>query len=177
MGVILKSLPLLAPSKVVKQITEEIKVSFIECGFTAEDCFLVVEKVVQMAVQEMDGKYMVTNMAAHEQLYGKARKLLFSLDEQGKLEDLLPSNDNDLADDSEPQAAEPQIEDAINAVESIDFTGSEKQIAWAKSIALDHVEQIAESWQGKNFTLPTQAKWWIDHRTDICKGLCSLCSL
>ncbi len=63
-------------------------------------------------------------------------------------------------------ASESQLEDAIQVAESIAFQGSEKQIKWAKSIALENAEAIALS-QVTISQIPTKASWWIDNRSDI----------
>lgn len=72
------------------------------------------------------------------------------------------------------EPAEPDLEDAYNAADSISLTGSEKQINWAKSIATKNNEQIARAWKKKDFKLPTSAKWWIENRDNIYSALMSL---
>lgn len=67
-------------------------------------------------------------------------------------------------------ATESQLEDAIQVAESIDFSGSPKQIKWARSIALENAEAIALS--GISIPqIPTKASWWIDNRDNIRTAL------
>lgn len=66
--------------------------------------------------------------------------------------------------------SESDLEDAYNWVDSTQFTGSPKQIAWAKSIAHNHHTAIVLAWrQGK--TIPTDARFWIDNRNNIVVNL------
>jgi hypothetical protein len=69
------------------------------------------------------------------------------------------------------EPSEPDLEDAYNAIDSITFIGSEKQINWARSIATKNSEQIASAWKKKDFKLPTSAKWWIENRENIYSAL------
>ena len=67
-------------------------------------------------------------------------------------------------------ASETELEDAQNVAESITFTGSEKQIKWAKDIAIKASEAIAASKLSIS-QIPASAKWWIDNRYDISSAL------
>lgn len=70
-------------------------------------------------------------------------------------------------------ASETELEDAQIVAESIAFTGSDKQIKWAKDIALKATESIASSKLAIG-QIPTSAKWWIDNRYDISNALKSI---
>ncbi len=66
--------------------------------------------------------------------------------------------------------SETDLEDVYNWVDSTQFTGSPKQVDWAKSIAHGHHNAIALAWKhGK--TIPTAASWWIDNRNNIVVNL------
>lgn len=172
MGVIKEKLPLLTQSKVAKRLTAEVESQFTEAGLNAAQISTIINKVVVMAKDNMDGKYTVMGgYSAEEQLFDKAKKLMFELDEQEKLEELL--DEFDSSEDS-VSVAEPDIEDAYNTADTINFTGSEKQINWARSIATKSSEEIARAWKKKNFSLPGSAKWWIDNRNDIYSALLKL---
>ena len=67
---------------------------------------------------------------------------------------------------SESEVAEPDIEDALHYVESLAFQGSEKQIKWAKDIALKNIDEVARALK-LNRSIPVKAKWWIDNRSNI----------
>jgi hypothetical protein len=65
--------------------------------------------------------------------------------------------------------SESDLEDAYNWVEC-SLTGSEKQIAWAVSIAHKHHFAIVQAWKaGKS--VPTAASWWIENRNNIVVSL------
>jgi hypothetical protein len=68
--------------------------------------------------------------------------------------------------EEENPIAENDREDAIHYIASLDFIGSEKQIKWAKSIALNAVDEIAIALKN-NKKIPTSAKWWIENRGNI----------
>ena len=70
-------------------------------------------------------------------------------------------------------SSESELEDALQWAESANLIGSKKQINWARSIATQNVNSLAEAQKlGKN--LPTLAKWWIDNRNNIIEALKSL---
>jgi len=62
-----------------------------------------------------------------------------------------------------------ELEDASHWVDSCKFEGSERQIKWAKSIAFDHLQEIAIA-LSKNQIPPVASKWWIDNRSNIRFG-------
>ena len=62
--------------------------------------------------------------------------------------------------------AEPDLEDALNTIEALPFKGSDKQIKWAKDIALKNLRDVAIALKN-NKQLPLSAKWWIDNRTGL----------
>ena len=62
--------------------------------------------------------------------------------------------------------SESDLEDALQWVENTDFHGSEKQVKWAKSIALKNLQEIVSAWK-KGIEIPIFAKWWIENRGNI----------
>ena len=78
----------------------------------------------------------------------------------------LQSLDEDESYASESEVAEPDMEDALHYVESLAFQGSEKQIKWAKDIALKNIDEVARGLK-LNKSIPVEAKWWIDNRSNI----------
>ena len=62
--------------------------------------------------------------------------------------------------------SESELEDALHWVENTEFQGSQKQIKWAKDIALKHLQEIVSAWK-KGIEIPTTAKWWIENRNNI----------
>jgi hypothetical protein len=62
--------------------------------------------------------------------------------------------------------SESDLEDALQWVENTDFQGSEKQVKWAKSIALKNLQEIVSAWK-KGIEIPIFAKWWIENRGNI----------
>lgn len=62
--------------------------------------------------------------------------------------------------------SESDLEDALHWVESTEFQGSEKQVKWAKDIALKHLREIVSAWK-KEIEIPISAKWWIENRNNI----------
>jgi hypothetical protein len=69
-------------------------------------------------------------------------------------------------EDQSDLVAEPDMEDALNTVEALPFKGSEKQIKWAKDIAVKNLRDVAIALKN-NKQLPLSAKWWIDNRTGL----------
>ncbi|USR93277.1 hypothetical protein NEA10_20755 (plasmid) [Phormidium yuhuli AB48] len=68
--------------------------------------------------------------------------------------------------------SESDLEDAYHALDAIAFTGSPKQINWARSIALNGRDALAMLWkQGVDVKLPTQAAWWIENRGNLFVAL------
>lgn len=71
--------------------------------------------------------------------------------------------------------SESDLEDALNAAESIVFVGSEKQVKWAKDIAVKNHEKIAFAWKQKSdISLPASAKWWIENQRNLLAALLDL---
>jgi len=62
--------------------------------------------------------------------------------------------------------SESDLEDALQWVENTEFQGSEKQVKWAKDIALQHLQEIVSAWK-KEIEIPISAKWWIENRNSI----------
>lgn len=63
-------------------------------------------------------------------------------------------------------SSESDLEDALQWVENTEFQGSEKQVKWAKDIALQHLQEIVSAWK-KGIEIPISAKWWIENRNNI----------
>ena len=61
-------------------------------------------------------------------------------------------------------------EKALAWVQEAEFSGSEKQIKWAKDIASKHAEAIVFAWK-KGYAVPTSAKWWIENNRNIVVSL------
>ena len=55
------------------------------------------------------------------------------------------------------------LEKALNVVKSLELEGSEKQVKWAKNIALDNLKYVAAC-ISKDVKISTSAKWWIENR-------------
>jgi hypothetical protein len=68
--------------------------------------------------------------------------------------------------EEEDPVSESNREDALNYVESLKFEGSEKQIKWAKSIAVRAIDDVAIALKN-NKKIPTSAKWWIENKGNI----------
>ena len=64
------------------------------------------------------------------------------------------------------EVSEPDTEDALHYIESLIFQGSEKQIKWAKDIALKNIEDVARALK-LDKSIPASAKWWIDNRNNL----------
>lgn len=62
--------------------------------------------------------------------------------------------------------SESDLEDALHWVENTEFQGSEKQVKWAKDIALKHLQEIVSAWK-KEIEISISAKWWIENRNNI----------
>lgn len=60
---------------------------------------------------------------------------------------------------------ENELEDALTWSELAFLQGSEKQVAWARSIMQKHLSEIA--FASKTKEMPTSASWWIKNRTGI----------
>ena len=82
------------------------------------------------------------------------------------LRNLEALNEDESYISDESEVAEPDIEDALHYVESLAFQGSEKQIKWAKDIALKNLDEVAKALR-LDKSIPTSAKWWIDNRNNI----------
>jgi hypothetical protein len=119
---------------------------------------------LQMAISSTAPDVYMPKADAIELLYLESLKLADKLDQSGELELM-------MAEDARP--SESDLEDAYHVATSINFQGSEKQIKWAKSIALDNCEAIAQS-KMPAAKMPTAAKWWIDNRDNVLKGFLGL---
>lgn len=97
------------------------------------------------------------------------------MDAAAMCEYILENAESDVAAPSNAiaVASETELEDAQNVAESISFTGSEKQVRWAKDIAIKASEAITTSKIAIS-QIPTSAKWWIDNRYDISNALKSV---
>lgn len=64
-------------------------------------------------------------------------------------------------------------EDAYQLIDSLKFEGSDRQIKWAKDIALKSLDAVCLVLK-KNKSIPASAKWWIDNRNDVTSALLGL---
>lgn len=62
----------------------------------------------------------------------------------------------------EISVSESGLEDAMNWVEATQFTGSPKQIRWAKSLAMRNLRSIITLWK-QDKKVSTSSRWWIDN--------------
>ena len=138
--------------KAVKKVVEFLKNNEedfqLEPGETYQS---VAEEYVCDVIREES--FIVSSVPIHESIFASVLKNLNAIEE-------------DDSYSSSEDAAEPDIEDALHYVESLVFQGSEKQIKWAKDIALKHIDAAAQALR-ENRTIPTSAKWWIDNRNSI----------
>jgi hypothetical protein len=170
MGVIKQKFSLLAPEKASKKLFEVWGNAMVENGCTLDQAKTLCYEVAMMAYNAMKREYTVMGgYSADEQLFDKAQQLLSELDESGKLEEMLAEMQKPQVQ-SAIEVAESDLEDAYHAADSIAFTGSEKQIKWAQSIATNNNRAIALSKMPFK-QLPTSAKWWIENRDDIHSAL------
>ena len=138
--------------KAVKKVVEFLKNNEedfqLEPGETYQS---VAEEYVCDVIREES--FIVSSVPIHESIFASVLKNLNAIEE-------------DDSYSSSEDAAEPNIEDALHYVESLVFQGSEKQIKWAKDIALKHLDDVALALR-QNRTIPTSSKWWIDNRNNI----------
>jgi hypothetical protein len=138
--------------KAVKKVVEFLKNNVDEFQLEPGETYQsVAEEYVCDVIREES--FIVSSVPIHESIFFSVLKSLDSLEE---------NESYSFFED----AAEPDIEDALHYVESLVFQGSEKQIKWAKDIALKHIDAAAQALR-ENRTIPTSAKWWIDNRNSI----------
>jgi hypothetical protein len=139
--------------KAVKKVVEFLKKNADEFQLEPGETYLsVAEDLVCDVIREES--FIVSSVPIHESIFSSVLKNLNSLEE-----------DESYTYTSE-EVAEPDIEDALHYVESLVFQGSEKQMKWAKDIALKHIDDVAQALR-ENRTIPASAKWWIDNRNSI----------
>ena len=138
--------------KAVKKVVEFLKNNADEFQLEPGETYLsVAEDLVCDVIREES--FIVSSVPIHESIFSSVLKSLDSLEE-------------DKSYSSKEDVAEPDKEDTLHYLESIAFQGSEKQILWAKDIALKHLDDVALALK-KNKSIPTSAKWWIDNRNSI----------
>ena len=171
MGVIKQKFSLLAPEKASKKLFEAWGDAMIDNGCSPEQANALCHKVAMMAYNGMNREYTVMGgYSPDEQLFTKAQQLLSELDDSGKLEEMLAEIQPPQTQSDAIEVSGSDLEDAYNAADSISFTGSEKQINWARSIATNNDRAIALSGLSLK-QLPASAKWWIDNRNDVYTAL------
>ena len=138
--------------KAVKKIVEFLKNNAqefeLEPGETHQG---VAENLVCDVI--MEESFIVSSIPIHEIIVSSVLKNLEALGEEESYS-------------SEPEVSEPDTEDALHYVESLVFQGSEKQIKWAKDIALKNLDEVAKALK-LDKPIPPSAKWWIDNRSNI----------
>jgi hypothetical protein len=143
--------------KAVKKVVEFLKNNEedfqLEPGETYQS---VAEEYVCDVIREES--FIVSSVPIHESIFSSVLRNLNTLEEDKSY--------SSLEDASLEDVAEPDKEDALHYVEALSFVGSEKQIKWAKDIALKHLDNVALALK-KNKSIPTSAKWWIDNRNSI----------
>lgn len=140
--------------KAVKKVVEFLKNNADEFQLEPGETYLsVAEDLVCDVIREEN--FIVSSVPIYESIFSSVLKNLNAI-EIGE----------DESHSFLENAAEPDIEDALHYVESLVFQGSEKQIKWAKDIALKHIDAAAQALR-ENRTIPTSAKWWIDNRNSI----------
>ena len=139
--------------KAVKKVVEFLKNNAdefqLEPGETHQS---VAEDLVCDVIREES--FIISSIPIHEIIVSAVLRNLEALNE----------DESYISDESE--VAEPDIEDALHYVESLAFQGSEKQIKWAKDIALKNLDEVAKALR-LDKSIPTSAKWWIDNRSNI----------
>lgn len=142
--------------KAVKKVIEFLKNNADEFQLEPGETYQsIAEDLVCDVIREES--FIVSSVPIHESIFSSVLRNLNTLEE-------------DKSYFSFEEVAEPDIEDALHYVESLVFQGSEKQIKWAKDIALKHIDAAAQALR-ENRTIPTSAKWWIDNRNSITKRL------
>ena len=138
--------------KAVKKVVEFLKNNAEEFDLEPGETYQgVAENLVSDVI--MEESFIVSSIPIHEIIVSTVLKNLEALGENESYT-------------SEPEVSEPDTEDALHYIESLIFQGSEKQIKWAKDIALKNVDAVAQALR-KNKSIPTSAKWWIDNRNNI----------
>ena len=138
--------------KAVKKVVEFLKNNADEFQLEPGETYQsVAEDLVCDVIREES--FIVSSVPIHESIFASVLKNLDSLKE------------NESYSSSEG-VAEPDIEDALHYVEALSFVGSEKQIKWAKDIALKHLDDVSLALK-RNKSIPISAKWWIDNRNNI----------
>ena len=139
--------------KAVKKVVEFLKNNEEDFQLEPGETYLsVAEDLVCDVIREES--FIVSSVPIHESIFSSVLKNLNSLEE-----------DESYTYTSE-EVAEPDREEALHYVESLIFQGSEKQIKWAKDIAMKHLDDVALALK-ENKSIPTASKWWIDNRNSI----------
>lgn len=137
--------------KALKNLIETLKNTFdLPQGESYE---AIAEDAIGQAIQI---PFAISNIPLHESIYSRALSICQEW-----------SGDEEYEEDVESEVSETAKEDAYQAIEGINFTGSEKQINWARDIAHKSADDIAKTWKNKHFNLPTSARWWIENRENI----------
>ncbi|MFN9559458.1 MAG: hypothetical protein ACK56B_12880 [Dolichospermum sp.] len=138
-----------AVRKVVEYLVSNSEEFQLDAGETYQS---VAEDLVVEVIKEE--RFIVSSVPINEIIFSAVLKNL----------DSIPSDDDDTKEEN--PIAENDREDALNYVESLKFEGSEKQIKWAKSIALNAIDDVVIALKN-NKKIPTSAKWWIENKGNI----------
>jgi hypothetical protein len=139
--------------KAVKKVIEFLKNNADEFQLEPGETYQsIAEDLVCDVIREES--FIVSSVPIHESIFSSVLKSLETIEE------------NESYTYTSKAVAEPDKEDAFHYVEALSFVGSEKQILWAKDIAIKHLDDVALALK-KNKSIPTSAKWWIDNRNSI----------
>lgn len=139
--------------KAVKKVVEFLKNNADEFQLEPGETYQsVAEDLVCNVIKEES--FIVSSVPINEIIFSAVLKNLNALNE-------------DESYVSETSAlSETDTEDALHYIESLSFQGSEKQIKWAKDIALKNLDEVAKALK-VNRPISTSAKWWIENRNNI----------
>ena len=138
--------------KAVKKVVEFLKDNAEEFELGPGETYQgVAENLVCDVI--MEERFIVSSIPIHEIIVSAVLKNL----------EVMGEDESYTSEVSEP---EPDTEDALHYIESLIFQGSEKQIKWAKDIALKNLDEVAKALR-LDKSIPTSAKWWIDNRSNI----------
>ena len=141
--------------KAVKKVVEFLKDNAEEFELEPGETYQgVAENLVCDVI--MEERFIVSSIPIHEIIVSSVLKNLEALGEE----------ESYSSEPEEPEVSEPDTEDALHYVESLVFQGSEKQIKWAKDIALKNLDEVAKALK-LDKPIPPSAKWWIDNRSNI----------
>lgn len=165
----MKQMSLLAVPKAIKMMRDEF---FNALGNLENDeKEYLIETVVKQCAEEKQNKYtLIGRYSAAEQLFDMAKKRFYQLDEDGILFDLLEQHQVETQKTKdESDLSENDKEYLLNVICGSTFKGTQKQIEWAKDIAIYHLSSIPKDMTIQQ--IPTDANWWIENRNNIYSSI------